>query len=59
MEQRTGIGSLSDEFFRAYGIEIGRSCPDFRPDSTYKPTSTLCSFAGSSGHEGWDDAATR
>ena len=37
MDQKTGIGSLYDEFFRGYGAEIRLFCPDFRPNSTYKP----------------------
>ena len=40
MEQKTGIRSLYDEFFRGYGAEIRLVCPDFRPNSTYKRTST-------------------
>ena len=40
MEQETAIGSLYDEFFRGYGPEIRLFCPDFRPNSTYKPTYT-------------------
>jgi hypothetical protein len=40
MEQETGIGSIYDEFSRGYGAEIRLFCPDFRPNSTYKPTST-------------------
>jgi hypothetical protein len=40
MEQETGVRSLCDEFFRGYGAEIGLFCPDFRPNSTYKPTYT-------------------
>ena len=36
MEQKTGIRSLYDEFFRGYGAEIRLFCPDFRPNSTYK-----------------------
>src|SRR6478736_556628 len=40
MDQKTGISSLYDEFFQGYGAEIRLSCPDFRPNSTYKPTST-------------------
>jgi hypothetical protein len=39
MDQETGISSLYDEFPRGYGAEIRRFCPDFRPNSTYKPTS--------------------
>ena len=39
MDQKTGIRSLYDEFFRGYGAEIRLFCPDFRPNSTYKPTS--------------------
>jgi hypothetical protein len=41
MEQKTGIRSLYDEFFRGYRAEIGLYCPDFRPNSTYKSTSTI------------------
>jgi hypothetical protein len=37
MDQKTGIRSLYDEFFRAYGAEIRLFCPEFRPNSTYKP----------------------
>jgi hypothetical protein len=44
MEQKTGIGSLYAEFFRGYGAEIRLSCPDPRPNSTYKRTSTLKSL---------------
>ena len=40
MEQKTGIRSLYDEFFRGYGAEIGLLRLDVRPDSTYKPTYT-------------------
>jgi hypothetical protein len=40
MDQETGIGSLYDEFVRGYGAEIRLSCPDFRPNLTYKQTST-------------------
>ncbi len=40
MEQKTGIRSLYDEFFRVYGAELRLFCPDFCPNSTYKPTST-------------------
>jgi len=36
MEQKTGIESLYDEFFRGYGAEIRLSRPNFRPNSTYK-----------------------
>ncbi len=42
MDQKTGIGSLYDEFFRGYGAEIRLFCPESRPNSTYKLTSTLC-----------------
>jgi hypothetical protein len=42
MDQKTGIGSLYDEFSRGYGAEIRLFCRDFRLTSTYKPTSTLC-----------------
>src|SRR6476661_3165053 len=38
MDQKTGIGWLYDEFSRGYGAEIRVFCPDFRPNSTYKPT---------------------
>jgi hypothetical protein len=41
MEQKTGIKSLYDEFFRGYGAEIRLLCPDFRPNSRYKPTPTI------------------
>ena len=37
MDQETGIRSLYAEFFRGYGAEIRLFCPDFRPNSTYKP----------------------
>jgi hypothetical protein len=40
MDQETGIRSLYDEFFQGYGDEIRLFCPEFRPNSTYKPTST-------------------
>ena len=40
MDQKTGIRSLYDEFSRGYGAEICLSCPDFRPNSTYKQSST-------------------
>ena len=40
MDQKTGIRSLYDEFFRGYGAEIRLFCPDFRPNSTYKQSST-------------------
>jgi hypothetical protein len=40
MDQKTGIGSLYDEFFWAYGAEIRPFCPEFRPNSTYKWTYT-------------------
>jgi hypothetical protein len=36
MEQKSGIRSLYDEFFRGYGAEIGLPCPEFRQNSTYK-----------------------
>jgi hypothetical protein len=39
MDQDTGIGSLYAEFFWGYGAEIRRSCPSFRPNSTYKSIS--------------------
>ena len=42
MEQKTGIRSLYDEFFRGYGAEMRLICPDVRPNSTYKPTYTRC-----------------
>lgn len=44
MEQGTGIRPLYDEFFRGYGAEIGLSRRDFRPNSTYKQTSTPTQF---------------
>jgi hypothetical protein len=40
MEQKTGIRSLCDEFFRGYWAEIKLSCPEFRPISTYEHGST-------------------
>jgi hypothetical protein len=40
MEQKTGVRSLYDEFFRGYGAGIGPSCLGYRPNSTYNPTST-------------------
>jgi hypothetical protein len=40
MDQKTGIRSLYAEFFPGYGAEIRLSRPDFRPNSTYKRTST-------------------
>ena len=40
MEQKTGIRSLYDELFQGYGAEIRLFCPDVRPHSTYKHTST-------------------
>jgi hypothetical protein len=42
MEQETGISSLYDEFLLGYVAENGLVCPDFSPDSPYKPTSTPC-----------------
>ena len=42
MDQETGIGWLCDEFFRGNGAEVRLVCSDFCPNSTYKPTSTLC-----------------
>ena len=42
MEQETGIKSLYDEFFWGYGAEIRLFCPEFRPNLTYKRTSTIC-----------------
>jgi hypothetical protein len=36
MEQKTGVSSLYDEFFRGYVPEIRLSGPAFRPNSTYK-----------------------
>ncbi len=41
MVQETGTRSLYDEFFRSYGVEIRMFCPDCRPNSTYKHTSTI------------------
>ncbi len=38
MEQNPGIRTLYDEFFQGYGAEITLIGPDFRPNSTYKPT---------------------
>jgi hypothetical protein len=43
MEQKTGIRSLYDEFFRGYGAGIGLFCPEFGPNSAYKRSSTLSS----------------
>jgi hypothetical protein len=40
MDQKTGIRSLCDEFFRGYRAEIRLPCPEFRPNSTHKRT--LC-----------------
>jgi hypothetical protein len=40
MDQKTGIRSLYDEFLRDYGAEIRLLGPNFRPNSTYKPSST-------------------
>jgi hypothetical protein len=40
MEQKTGIRSLYDECFQVYEAEIRLYCPEFRSNSTYKPTST-------------------
>ena len=40
MEQKTGIRSLYDEFFRSYGAEISPFGPESRSNWTYKPTST-------------------
>jgi hypothetical protein len=37
MEQETGISSSYGEFFRGYRAESRLSCPDFRPNSAYKP----------------------
>ncbi len=36
MEQKTGIRSLYDEFFRGYGAEIRPFAPNFCSNSTYK-----------------------
>ena len=36
MDQKTGIGSLYDEFFRGYGAEISLFCPEFASNSTHK-----------------------
>src|SRR4051812_32957682 len=44
MDQKIGIGTLYDEFFRGYGAEIRLSCPSFRPNSTYNPPSTTSRF---------------
>src|SRR5262249_27256279 len=38
-----GVSSLCDEFLPGYGAENSLTCPDSRPNSTYKPTSTTCS----------------
>src|SRR5208337_3809002 len=38
MEQKTGIGSLYDEFLRGYGAEISLFVLEFLSNSTYKPT---------------------
>jgi hypothetical protein len=43
MEQKTGVRSLYAEFFRGYGAEIRPFSFEFRPNWTYKWTSTLCS----------------
>src|SRR5262245_41170968 len=40
MEQETGIGPLYAAFFRGYWARIRLVCPDFRPNSTYKQSST-------------------
>ena len=40
MEQKTGVSSLYAEFFPDYGADIRLFYPAFRPNSTYKPTST-------------------
>jgi hypothetical protein len=40
MDQKTGIRSLYDDFFRCYGAKIRLSWPAFRPNSTHKPTCT-------------------
>ena len=41
MDQETGIRSLYDEFFQGYGAEIRLFRTDFRPNSTYKRSSTI------------------
>src|SRR5208337_5130432 len=38
MEQKTGIGSLYDEFLRGYRAEISLFVLEFLSNSTYKPT---------------------
>jgi hypothetical protein len=45
LDEKTGIGSIYDDFFRGHGPEIRLVCPEFRPNSTYKPTYTRSSFA--------------
>src|SRR5262249_3099672 len=40
-EQNPGIRPLYDEFFQGYGAEITLIGPDFRPNSTYKPSYML------------------
>jgi hypothetical protein len=41
MDQKTRIRSLYAEFFRGYGAAIRVFSPEFRTNSTYKPTYTL------------------
>ena len=53
MEQETGIRSLYDEFFRGDGAEIRLSCPDFRPNWTYK-SSYILGHRTAIGHVAFD-----
>jgi hypothetical protein len=56
MEQKIGIRLLYDEFFRAYGAEIGLYCPEIRPNSRYKPTYLLSWSSGTAMFNGEETA---